>query len=75
MKSSLMECLLHIFDMRKGPKIRGKGPKSGGEVQKSVEDPKINLIRLSGLHEKESKKQLERAVKKRINVFHSSVFR
>ena len=56
MKSSLMECLLHIFDMRKGPKIRGKGPKSGGEVQKSVEDPKINLIRLSGLHEKEFQK-------------------
>jgi hypothetical protein len=44
-----MECLLHIFDMR-------KGPKSGGEIQKSVEDPKINLIRLSGLHEKEFQK-------------------
>ena len=69
MKSSLMECLLHIFDMRKGPKIRGKEPKSGGKVQKSVEDQKIYLIRLSGLHEKESKKQLERAVKKRSNVF------
>ena len=56
MKASLMECLLHIFDMRKGPKIRGKGPKSGGKVQKPVEDPKINLIRLSGLHEKEFQK-------------------
>jgi len=38
-----MECLLHIFDMRKGPKIRRR-------------DPKINLIRLSGLHEKEFQK-------------------
>ena len=42
--------------MRKSPKIRGKGPKSGGKVQKPVEDPKINLIRLSGLHEKEFQK-------------------
>ena len=100
MKSSLMECLLHIFDMR-------KGPKSGGEIQKpnpcglrfatvgakrtstgrsapsrsvylsgglrpatetsriliypplaeaGVFPTEINLIRLSGLHEKEFQK-------------------
>jgi hypothetical protein len=39
-KLSLMKCLLHIFDRRKGQKSGGEVQKSGGKVQKAVEDQK-----------------------------------
>ena len=55
-----MKCLLHIF--------------TGGEAKKSVEDPKISLIKLSGLHEKEAKNQLKRGHEETNLFFYSLMF-